>query len=51
LAVDNDDDLPRRLHRVTVAGGVPTGVDGDRSYAIKGDASQYTEADEVAAAA
>jgi alpha-ketoglutarate-dependent sulfate ester dioxygenase len=50
-AVDNYDDLPRRLHRVTVAGDIPTGVDGDRSYTIKGDASQYTEVVEVATAA
>jgi alpha-ketoglutarate-dependent sulfate ester dioxygenase len=50
-AVDNYDDLPRRLHRVTVAGDIPTGVDSDRSYAIKGDASLYTEVVEVATAA
>jgi taurine dioxygenase len=41
-AVDNYDDLPRRLHRVTVAGDVPTGVDGGSSRSITGDASHYT---------
>jgi alpha-ketoglutarate-dependent taurine dioxygenase len=41
-AVDNYDDLPRRLHRVTVAGDVPVGVDGKRSYSLEGDASHYT---------
>jgi alpha-ketoglutarate-dependent taurine dioxygenase len=41
-AIDNYDDLPRRLHRVTVAGDVPVGVDGGRSYSIEGDASHYT---------
>ncbi|WP_320773033.1 TauD/TfdA dioxygenase family protein [Streptomyces sp. CRN 30] len=41
-AVDNFDRLPRRLHRVTVAGDVPVSVDGKRSYVIEGDASHYT---------
>ena len=41
-AVDNYDDQPRRLHRVTVAGDVPVGVDGGRSRSIEGDASHYT---------
>ncbi|MFH9014078.1 TauD/TfdA dioxygenase family protein [Streptomyces sp. NPDC017943] len=41
-AVDNYDGLPRRLHRVTVAGDVPVGVEGKESYAIEGDASHYT---------
>ncbi|RBQ19326.1 taurine catabolism dioxygenase [Spongiactinospora rosea] len=35
-------DRPRRLHRVTVAGDVPVGVDGRRSRAITGDATRYT---------
>jgi alpha-ketoglutarate-dependent taurine dioxygenase len=47
-AIDNYDGQPRRLHRVTVAGDVPAGVDGERSYSIKGDASHYSP---VAAAA
>jgi alpha-ketoglutarate-dependent sulfate ester dioxygenase len=50
-AIDNYDDQRRRLHRVTVAGDIPTGVDGDRSYSIKGDASENTEVVEVSAAA
>ena len=42
-APDDYGDLPRRLHRVTVAGDIPVGVDGRRSYRIEGDdASHYT---------
>jgi alpha-ketoglutarate-dependent taurine dioxygenase len=41
-AIDNYDDLPRRLNRVTVAGDVPVGIDGQPSYSVKGDASHYT---------
>ncbi|WP_406202784.1 TauD/TfdA family dioxygenase [Streptomyces sp. NBC_01017] len=41
-AVDNYDGLPRRLHRVTVAGDVPVGIEGKESYSIEGDASHYT---------
>ncbi|MFJ8081154.1 TauD/TfdA dioxygenase family protein [Streptomyces sp. NPDC096205] len=41
-AVDNYDGLPRRLHRVTVAGDVPVGIDGKESWSIEGDAAHYT---------
>ncbi|MFD8303507.1 TauD/TfdA dioxygenase family protein [Streptomyces sp. NPDC059690] len=41
-AVDNYDGLPRRLHRVTVAGDIPAGIEGKESYSIEGDASHYT---------
>jgi taurine dioxygenase len=41
-AVDNYDDLPRRLNRVTVAGDVPVSVDGRRSRQLTGDASHYS---------
>jgi len=41
-AVDNYDDLPRRLNRVTVAGDIPVGVDGRPSHSVQGDASHYT---------
>ncbi|MEU3287661.1 TauD/TfdA dioxygenase family protein [Streptomyces longwoodensis] len=41
-AIDNYDGLPRRLHRVTVAGDVPVGIEGKESYSIQGDASHYT---------
>lgn len=41
-AVDNYDDAPRRLNRVTVAGDIPVGIDGKPSYSIRGDASHYT---------
>jgi alpha-ketoglutarate-dependent sulfate ester dioxygenase len=50
-AVDNYDDLPRRLNRVTVAGDVPVGADGKKSYALQGDASHYTPLAEAHAAA
>ncbi|MFF1301714.1 TauD/TfdA dioxygenase family protein [Streptomyces sp. NPDC058307] len=48
-AVDNYDGLPRRLHRVTVAGDVPVGIEGKESYSIEGDASHYTAVAAVAA--
>ncbi|MFD8214825.1 TauD/TfdA dioxygenase family protein [Streptomyces sp. NPDC059697] len=41
-AIDNYDGRPRRLHRVTVAGDVPVGIEGKESYSIEGDASHYT---------
>jgi taurine dioxygenase len=40
--VDNYDDLPRRLHRVTIAGDRPFGVNRAHSWSIEGDASHYT---------
>ena len=49
-AIDNYDGQPRRLNRVTVAGDVPAGVAGQRSYSIQGDASHYTPLVESAAA-
>ncbi|MFF1725085.1 TauD/TfdA dioxygenase family protein [Streptomyces sviceus] len=48
-AVDNYDDHPRRLNRVTVAGEVPAGVDGRRSVQLLGDASHYSSVLAVAA--
>ena len=44
-AIDNYDHLPRRLHRVTVAGDVPVGLTGEKSRVIEGDASHYTQGD------
>jgi len=41
-AIDNYDGQPRRLHRVTIAGDIPVGVEGKESYSIAGDASHYT---------
>ncbi|WP_340687638.1 hypothetical protein LCL61_16590 [Amycolatopsis coloradensis] len=41
-AVDNYDDLPRRLNRVTVAGDVPVGIDALPSESLEGDASHYS---------
>ena len=50
-AVDNYDDAPRRLHRVTVAGDIPAGIDGSPSYSVKGDASHYSPVAAIQAAA
>ncbi|GAA1247118.1 hypothetical protein GCM10009579_00770 [Streptomyces javensis] len=45
-APDGYGDLPRLLHRVTVAGDAPVGVDGERSHVLEGDeAGHYTPAD------
>ena len=41
-AVADYDDLPRLLHRITVAGDVPIGISGDTSVVRKGDASHYS---------
>ncbi|MFI7417267.1 TauD/TfdA dioxygenase family protein [Nonomuraea sp. NPDC049684] len=35
-------DRPRRLHRVTIAGDVPVGMDGRTSTALSGDAAAYS---------
>ena len=47
--VDNYDDHPRRLNRVTVAGEIPVGVDGRPSERLVGDASHYSGVPAVAA--
>jgi alpha-ketoglutarate-dependent taurine dioxygenase len=41
-AVDDYDDQPRRLHRITLAGDIPVSVDGVRSTPRKGDASDFS---------
>lgn len=41
-AVDDYDDQPRLLHRITLAGEVPVSVDGVRSTVRKGDASHFS---------
>ncbi|MFF7202605.1 TauD/TfdA dioxygenase family protein [Streptomyces sp. NPDC008141] len=42
-APDDYGDLPRLLHRVTVAGDVPVGIDGTASRIVEGDeAAHYT---------
>ncbi|MBD2123639.1 TauD/TfdA family dioxygenase [Trichocoleus sp. FACHB-262] len=33
---------PRRVQRVTIAGDLPVGIDGQQSQAVKGDSSTYT---------
>jgi alkyl sulfatase len=40
-AVADYDDLPRLLHRVTIAGDIPVGINGDTSVVRRGDASHY----------
>jgi alpha-ketoglutarate-dependent sulfate ester dioxygenase len=42
-AVADYDDLPRLLHRITIAGDIPVGISGDTSVVRKGDASHYSE--------
>lgn len=41
-AIDNYDRAPRKLNRITVAGDIPRGADGTRSYAVEGDSSDYS---------
>jgi alpha-ketoglutarate-dependent taurine dioxygenase len=41
-AVADYDEHPRMLHRITLAGDVPVSLDGARSTALKGDASDYS---------
>jgi alpha-ketoglutarate-dependent sulfate ester dioxygenase len=41
-AVADYDDEPRLMHRVTIAGDVPVGINGDTSVVRKGDASRYS---------
>src|ERR1700722_18574545 len=41
-AVADYDDEPRLLHRITVAGPVPVGINGDTAVVRKGDASHYS---------
>lgn len=49
-AIDNYDNLPRKLSRVTIAGDVPVSVTGERSTALIGDASHYSPLQTVNAA-
>jgi len=41
-AVADYHEHPRRLHRITIAGPVPVGINGDTSIVRKGDASFYS---------
>ena len=43
-AIDDYGDLPRRMHRITVAGDIPVGVDGRRSTALRGESASYVTA-------
>lgn len=40
-AIHDYGDLQRKVHRCTIAGDVPVGVDGRHSAALKGDASSF----------
>jgi alpha-ketoglutarate-dependent sulfate ester dioxygenase len=42
-AVADYDDHPRLMHRITLAGDIPVGLDGRASVALVGDASQYSD--------
>jgi len=42
-AVADYDDQRRMMHRITLAGDIPVGIDGIPSVALVGDASQYSE--------
>lgn len=50
-AIDNYDDQPRKLSRITVAGEIPVSVSGARSQALLGDSSHYSAVPEASAAA
>ncbi len=41
-AVADYGDQPRLMHRITIAGDIPVGINGDTSIARKGDASHYS---------
>ncbi|HXW43815.1 MAG TPA: TauD/TfdA family dioxygenase [Streptosporangiaceae bacterium] len=41
-AVADYDDLPRLMHRITIAGPIPVGIGGDTSVVRQGDASAYS---------
>lgn len=49
-AIDDYDGQPRLLHRITLAGDIPVGVDGRQSEVRKGDASFYSPLPEPVAA-
>jgi taurine dioxygenase len=40
-AIDDYADLPRKMHRVTVSGGLVVSVAGEHSRAIAGDSDSY----------
>ncbi|MEV0295178.1 TauD/TfdA family dioxygenase [Nocardia sp. NPDC050710] len=46
-AIDDYDDQPRRLTRITLAGDVPVGVDGRPSTILSGNAEHYSIVEEV----
>jgi alpha-ketoglutarate-dependent sulfate ester dioxygenase len=50
-AIDDYDGQPRLLHRITLAGDIPVGVDGQTSVVRKGDASFYSPLPEPAGVA
>jgi alpha-ketoglutarate-dependent taurine dioxygenase len=46
-AIHDYGDLQRKMHRCTLAGEIPVGVDGRRSVALAGDASSFAAAANV----
>ncbi|TDP42256.1 TfdA family taurine catabolism dioxygenase TauD [Nocardia ignorata] len=47
-AIDDYDDQPRRLIRITLAGDIPVGVDGQPSKPLQGNAEHYSIIDTAA---
>jgi hypothetical protein len=45
-AIDDYDDQPRKLTRITLAGDIPVGVDGAASTIISGNAEHYSIVEE-----
>ncbi|MFE7799944.1 TauD/TfdA dioxygenase family protein [Nocardia sp. NPDC057440] len=45
-AIDDYDDQPRKLTRITLAGDIPVGVDGTASTILAGNAEHYSTIDE-----
>lgn len=41
-AVDDYDDQPRRMHRITLAGDIPVNIHGERSRSVSGNAEHYS---------
>ena len=46
-AIDDYDEHPRRLHRITLAGDIPVSIDGIASVVRKGDATGFSPVAEV----
>jgi len=45
--MDDYDDQPRKLTRITLTGAIPVGVDGAKSTVRRGNAEHYSIIEEV----